>query len=341
MRGVLSIIGAFAIVATGCTSHPLARIVDRDADTSRAGGSPADDGSVESTRDAGTLVTATDAVIAVIAPATPSSDAVPLAPDGEPDGAVIGDAILLKDTAVAADRQSPSTVDAPLPRDGAVLDGVVRMQDLNSRQEPDAAPMDSLGMTCALDPAPNVVLCDDFSNPAPQTTRTIVPWPDLTSMQVAITGGTAVIKDPGSWSSSFVEWGSEMDFRDTSAEVDMTAKTASRSLSYIIWGEPPTYLSAGLQRDEQALYLHVVVNDVVVARLSGAAKMAPKQTQRVKMEIHADGQIQCSVDGKVVLTTKQDLSVFPATLAPGIGANSYPSQEFTFDNFVVRKLTDG
>jgi hypothetical protein len=198
------------------------------------------------------------------------------------------------------------------------------------------APSDAYAPPCS---APNTILCDDFSNPTPPITRTVVPWPSMTAMTVAVSGGVATIQDPGAWSSSFIEWGSSVGFRDTSLEVDMTATTASRSLSYVIWGGPPTYISAGLQRDENELYVHVVVNNAVVARVSGSAKMAPDQTQHVALEVRANGQIRCMVDGVVVLTMSQDLSVFPSTLAPGVGANSYPSQHFTFDNLLVRKLT--
>ena len=129
-----------------------------------------------------------------------------------------------------------------------------------------------------------------------------------------------------------------MVFRDTSIEVDMTATTSDRSLSFVIWGAPPTYISLGLQRDENAMYLHVVVNDVIKNRISASASMAPNKTQRVKMELLASGQIRGIVDGVVSLNATIDLSPFPATLTPGIGADSYPSQRFTFDNLVVRKL---
>jgi hypothetical protein len=231
------------------------------------------------------------------------------------------------------------TADDIIPRDTVVdADAFAPPADVASLEAPDAAPSDSSGLGCGIDAGSGVVRCDDFSNSGLQPTRTALPWEDLTGMTVVVTGGTAVIQDPGSWSSSYVQEGSAMDFRDTSLEVDMTAATASRSYSYVIWGGPPTYISSGLQRDEQSLYLYLVVNDSVKTRLSANCSMAPNKTQRFALEIHADGRIRCLVDDVVILTTTQDLSAYPTMLPPGIGANSYPSQKFTFDNLVVRKL---
>lgn len=55
--------------------------------------------------------------------------------------------------------------------------------------------------------------------------------------------------------------------------------------------------------------------------------------------MRANGSIQCFVDGKLVLSTTQDLAKLPRMLAPGVNANANPpAQRFTFDDFVVRKL---
>jgi hypothetical protein len=233
--------------------------------------------------------------------------------------------------AMAEPDGSHDTKDATTVTDVPTRDGL-------SREAPDSAPLDSGSNTCLSQPTESLLLCDDFSNPTPPTPRVAYPWPGLTGMTVTLAPDTAVIQDPGQWSAAYVQWSRAMDFRDTSIEVDMTATTSDRSLSFVIWGVPPTYISLGLQRDENAMYLHVVVNDVIKNRISASASMAPNKTQRVKMELLASGQIRGIVDGVVSLNATIDLSPFPATLTPGIGADSYPSQRFTFDNLVVRKL---
>ncbi len=156
---------------------------------------------------------------------------------------------------------------------------------------------------------------------------------------MSVSGSALVVEDPQGFSACYAELGGEIDFRNTSIEVTMSATTEERSLSAVSWGTPSNLISAGLQRDEHALYLHVVVGDEVRARLSSSVAVAPGQHQRVRMEVRANGSIRCFVDEQLVLDTTQDLSRLPRMLAPGVSANSYPpEQRFTFDDFVVRRL---
>jgi hypothetical protein len=157
-------------------------------------------------------------------------------------------------------------------------------------------------------------------------------------MLVSIAGGQATFQDQG-WSSSYMQWSSALGFRDTTMEVDMSASTATRSLSFIMWGTSPNYVITGLQRDEQNVYLWVVVNGQNQVQLSAnVASIVPNKVQRVGLLIQSNGQIQSTVDGVVVLTATADLSAFPTTLLPSIGANAYTPQTFTFDNLVVHQL---
>ncbi len=191
---------------------------------------------------------------------------------------------------------------------------------------------------CASQPSTGPLVCDDFSTPT-TTPRQFLPWDNMPSLSMSVSDGTLVFEKPTAFAASYAVLGQEMDFRDTSIEVTMSAETEERSLSAVCWGNPSNLISGGLQRDERALYLHVVVNGNLQDRLSASVQTAPHQYQHVRMEVRANGLIQCFVDNKLVLSTTQDLSKLPQKLAPGINANSYPpAQRFTFDDFVVRKL---
>jgi hypothetical protein len=304
MRSLFITVGKFVFFAGACNSHPMATIAKPSGN----------DGVVAVVPDAGIEVSSPDSEIIILG--GPDSGVEVMRSDGGgSDRTVAGDTVLAGDRFIAPDLTP--VPDAP-------------------RQPIDMAPQVS---RCVSEMPSSVILCDDFSNPAPVIQRVEHPWQDLPDMAVFLSDEKVVIADPGSWSASYVQWSSPVDFRDTSLEVDMTAATAARSLSFVMWGGPPTYISAGLQRDEKSLYLFIVVNDLVVARLSASVSMAPNRTQRVGLEIRANGQIQCTVDGAVVLVTTADLSPYPRILPAGIGADSYPSQQFTYDNLTVRRLT--
>jgi hypothetical protein len=222
-------------------------------------------------------------------------------------------------------------LDRPLLSSDAAIDlGVVPCNDGGG---------ETCAAFCAAQPSAGVLVCDDFSGAMPAPPRELVPWDDMPSLAVSVSGSALVLEDPRSFSACSLNLGPEMDFRDTAIEVTMSATTEARSLSAVSWGTPTNLINAGLQRDEHALYLHFVVDGVLLARLSSPIDMAPGQSQRVRMEVRATGLIQCFVDDRLVLSTTEDLSRLPRTLAPGVHANAYPpEQRFTFDDFVVRKL---
>jgi hypothetical protein len=195
------------------------------------------------------------------------------------------------------------------------------------------------GAFCASQASTGLLVCDDFSTPMATSPRKFLPWNGMPSLLMSVSDGTLVFEKPTAFAASYAVLGPEMDFRDTSIEVTMSAETTDRSLSAVCWGNPSDLISGGLQQDEDALHLHVVVNGNVQARLSASVQTAPGQARRVKMEVRANGSIRCFVDGTPVLSTTQDLSKLPPTLAPGINADSYPpAQRFTFDDFMVRRL---
>jgi hypothetical protein len=198
---------------------------------------------------------------------------------------------------------------------------------------------EACGQFCASEPSAGLLVCDDFSTTTSTTPRQFLPWNGMPSLAMSVSGSTLVFEEPKDFSACYAVLGSEMDFRDTSIEVTMSATTEERSLSAVSWGNPSNLISGGLQRDEHALYLHLVVNGNIRARLSAPVQMAPGQYQRVRMEVRANGSIRCFVDDQLVLSTTQDLSGLPQMLAPGVSANSYPpEQRFTFDDFAVRRL---
>jgi hypothetical protein len=192
---------------------------------------------------------------------------------------------------------------------------------------------------CATAQMAGLLVCDDFSTTSSTTPREFLPWKDMPSLTMSVSGSTLVFEEPKDFSACYAVLGGEMDFRDTSIEVTVSATTEERSLSAVSWGDPTNLISGGLQWDEHALYLHLVVGGNVRARLSAPVDMAPGQYLRVRMEVRANGSIRCFVDDKLVLDTTQSLPGLPRMLAPGVSANSYPpEQRFTFDDFVVRKL---
>lgn len=224
--------------------------------------------------------------------------------------------------------------DRPLaPSDAAIDPGVAPCTDAGG---------ETCAEFCASQPSAGLLVCDDFSTATPDAPRRLLPWNDMPSLTMSVSGSSLVLEDPEGFSACSAQLGPEMDFRDTSIEVTMSAETEVRSLSAVSWGTPANLINAGLQRDEHTLYLHFVVKDVLRARLSSKVlPMAPGQYQRVKMEVRASGLIRCFVDDQLVLETTQDLSGLPRTLAPGLHANAYPpEQRFTFDDFVVRKLDE-
>jgi hypothetical protein len=192
---------------------------------------------------------------------------------------------------------------------------------------------------CASQSSTSVLVCDDFSDSTATTPRKFMPWKDMPGLTASVSGSTLVFENPTDFAANYAVLGKEMDFRDTSIEVTMTAETNERSLSAVCWGNPSNLISAGLQWDEDALYLHVQINGDLKTRLSGSARTDSHVARRVRMEIRADGSIRCFVDDKQVLSTTQDLSKLPRTLTPGVNVNSYPPvQRLTFDDFLVRKL---
>jgi hypothetical protein len=224
-------------------------------------------------------------------------------------------------------------LDEPRPSpDGAIDAGPVDCSDAGDQKCPGF---------CASQPSAGLLVCDDFSTTTPATIRRFLPWLDMPSLSMAVSGSALVFDDPPDFSACYAQLGPDMDFRNTSIEATMSSTTEERSLSSVSWGTPSNLINAGLQRDEHALYLHFVVGDALLARLSAPVDMAPGQYQRVRMEVRSNGSIQCFVDDQLVLATTQDLSGLPRTLAPGVAANSYPpAQRFTFDDFVVRRLAE-
>ena len=192
---------------------------------------------------------------------------------------------------------------------------------------------------CSSQPPAGLLACDDFSSPTVTPARKLLLWNDMPSLTMSVSDGELIFEKPTAFAANYAVLGKEMDYRDTSIEVLMSADTEERSLSAVCWGNPQNLISAGLQRDEHALYLHVVVDGNIITRLSADVATVPHQTQHVRLEVRASGLIQCFVDDKLVMSVNQDLSDLPKALAPGINTNSYPpSQRFAFDDFVVRKL---
>jgi hypothetical protein len=192
---------------------------------------------------------------------------------------------------------------------------------------------------CASQPSTGLLVCDDFSAEATTPSRRFLPWNDMPSLLMSLSGGALIFEKPTAFAASYAVLGAEAAFLDTSIEATMSAETRERSLSAVCWGNPSNLISVGLQRDEGALYLHVVVGGNVQTRLSASAQTEPHRSQRVRMEVGADGSIRGFVDGKLILSATADLSRLPRMLTPGINANSYPPmQRFTFDDFVVRNL---
>jgi hypothetical protein len=215
-----------------------------------------------------------------------------------------------------------------LVEDGAVTPGVVPPVVHN---EPTCSDF------CAAQSPSGLLLCDDFS--ILTKPRQFLPCKNMPSLTMSISDCSLVFEKPSDFSASYAVLGNELDYRNTSVEVTVRADTEVRSLSSVSWGDPSNLINIGLQRDEGALYLHLVVGGDQRARLSAPVRMTPGQNQRVMMEVWASGLIRGFVDNALVLETTQNLSGLPALLAPGVSTNAYPpNQRFTFDDFVVRRL---
>jgi len=197
-------------------------------------------------------------------------------------------------------------------------------------------------LVCKTGVCSQVLLFNDLSAPLPWTDRTVQGWASVpTPMTVSVENGRMVMQDPGEWSSSFVQWSSVLDFRNTALQADMTASATRRSLDFVMWGDAHTNIMAGLQRDEGTAYLLVNLADSQAVRLSATAPTPVAQAQRFLLEIRATGQIRVLVDGALVIETMVPAATFsamPATMASCLGANAYPGQTFTFDNLWVWRL---
>jgi hypothetical protein len=66
--------------------------------------------------------------------------------------------------------------------------------------------------------------------------------------------------------------------------------------------------------------------------------MSPGQVQRVRLEVYATGKLRVLVDGTLAIETTADLSAFPSTTTPCIGANAYAGQTFSYDNLLVYRI---
>jgi hypothetical protein len=201
------------------------------------------------------------------------------------------------------------------------------------------------------EPTDAPILYEDFSGPGfPASFELFNPYPPWASghaaMNVFVDEQELVFEHDGGFGVAVVLYEESFDIRDTSVEAVVRTSNEVRSLASVEWRLPSvlpsdssSYISWGLQADENKGYLFVIEDNAVTVMQTAPVDVIADVSNHLELEIVGESQIRGYVDGNLLVDLQYDLSEWPE-LRPGVGVNSKSTNRKYFDDWLVRSRAD-
>lgn len=193
---------------------------------------------------------------------------------------------------------------------------------------------------------PSVLFSEDFSgvNPLENFNLENPPGGGQSPMAIGIDTQALVMDYLNGFGVAVADYQTSASFKDTFFDGELRLEASSPpdprawgSINWVNGNSSQAYVYFGLQLDENQAY--VFVYDGISSGMTSAQIQVDRNvTYQLRLEVRAPDIIKGYVNGQLVTSMNFDLGNFPATMNPGVSANSsYPIRN-RYDNLVVRTI---